>query len=173
MKPPTSNSSQRISQSFLVTTIFLPFNAPPFCSPLEKLSFVLKSSHTLSCPFSQACIESSSLVPVFAAHKPNTFCTKFKASPVRSTILSISCPPKCFHPTFQHVFGVLSQPHWSFTCSLHFHVFAVYSASHTLIFVCCHTPLRSMLLCFPFSCSQRPIFPFTHQTVTASCILQC
>ena len=61
----------------------------------------------------------------------------------------MSCFPKCDLP--QRVFGVFTHPLlWSFTFSLQIHVFAASFASHTTIFVCCRTPLRSLLLCLPF-----------------------
>ena len=41
-------------------------------------------------------------------------------------------------PSSQLVFGVLSQPLWSITCTLYFHVVAASSASHAPTCVCCH-----------------------------------
>ena len=84
-------------------------------------------------------------------------------------------------PSSQLVFGVLSQPLWSITCSLYFHVIAASSASHAPTCVCCHA-LRCFFaspLLLPktnFFFWLRPklftIFLFLHQAVEAICILQ-
>ena len=63
-------------------------------------------------------------------------------------------------------------------------IFAASSASHTPILVRCRTTLFSMLPCLPFLVHEGrlvfwlwikvfTIFPFRHQTLKTSCMLQC
>ena len=68
------------------------------------------------------------------------------------SVLSLSPHPvmpslMCFAPSFQLMFGILSKPSRTPTCSWHVHAVAASSASRATRCVCCHTPLRAMLLC--------------------------
>ena len=47
-------------------------------TPPREFRFVKASVHILSCPTSLACIDSAILVPVWAVHKQNTFCTELR-----------------------------------------------------------------------------------------------
>ena len=145
-------------------------------SPLCVLRFVLTCFHTLSYPFSPVSIDSSNLGHMLCRAWPEDLLHQIKASPCRSTLITMWCPPKCdvLHlpslclESYRH-FG---PPH----VPLYFHVVAASSASHAPTCVCCHAPLRSMLLCFTSSVAKnqfffwlRPklftIFWFLHQAV--------
>ena len=148
MKPPTSNSSWSLLHSFLVTLFFaLQFSIFHHSwqrpSPLQELKFVVASFHVLSYPSSPACIDSSMLVPFFAANNQNTFCTVLMLLYYGPLFLPcMSRPPKRVWP---HLPSLCLE--FSLHLSLYLHVTAASSASHTPILACCRTPLRPMLLC--------------------------
>ena len=84
--------------------------------------------------------------------QPEHFLHQIKASPFRSSLSPHPVMPSlmCFAPSFQLMFGILSKPSRTPTCSWHVHVVAASSASRATRCVCCRTPLRAMLLCFHF-----------------------
>ena len=148
MKPPTSNSSWSLLHSFFVTLFFaLQFSIFHHSwqrpSPLQELKFVVASFHVLSYPSSPACIDSSMLVPFFAANNQNTFYTVLMLLYYGPLFLPcMSRPPKRVWP---HLPSLCLE--FSLHLSLYLHVTAASSASHTPILACCRTPLRPMLLC--------------------------
>ena len=72
------------------------------------------------------------------------------ATPIGLKPNATSHRKKGVHLTSQPVFSVFSQPSWSFTFTLHFPVFAAFTASHAPVFTHCSTPLRTICLCFYF-----------------------
>ena len=72
------------------------------------------------------------------------------ATPIGLKPNATSHRKKGAHLTSQPVFGVSSQPPWSFTFTLHFPVFAAFPASHAPVFTHCGTPLRTIFHCFYF-----------------------
>ena len=80
--------------------------------------------------------------PSFCWASPEHFQHQIKASPFRSALLAMSCPPKCDLRLFQLVFGIFSQPPWSFTLPLYLHMFAASSASRTPTLVCLFTTVH-------------------------------
>ena len=117
------------------------------------------------------------LVPVFAAHNQNTFCTKFKASPFRSTLLTMSChlPSSCLesspttlvpHMFFCVIMFALPLPHLK-----HRYLFGATQHSVRRFFAC---PFSQHIPTFLWLWSQLfTVFPFLDQTVEANCMLQC
>ena len=100
--------------------------------------------------------------PSFCWASPEHFQHQIKASPFRSTLLAMSCPPKCDLRLSQLVFGIFSQPPWSFTLPLYLHIFAASSASRTPTLVCLFTKVH---FSFGFGFSSSQSFHSLHQTV--------
>ena len=109
------------------------FNLLAFLGPsaLRGLRVAFTLFHALLHQFSPSCIGSSVLVPVFTGHT--------RTSPFRSTLLAMSCPPKCDLRLSSLCLGSSSQPPWSFTLPLYLHIFAASSASRTPTLVCLFT----------------------------------
>ena len=154
MKAPTSNSSRCLLRSFLVTLLSSPSIFHPLAfltepSPLE----VLRYRFTIF-PFSFVFFQSGlhrfiNVGSGLLSHITRTFSAPNQSFSIHSSHHAV-CSQMWFAPFSWFVFGVFSQPLWSFTCSQHFHVLAASSAPHTPVCVCRRTPLRSMLLCFVF-----------------------
>ena len=111
-----------------------------FTRTLERIKIHFYIVPCLLDQFSPSCIGPSVLVPVFAGHHPNTFSTKLKSH--HFDLLAMSCPPKCDLRLSQLVFGIFSQPPWSFTLPLYLHMFAASSASRTPTLVCLFTTVH-------------------------------
>ena len=166
------------------------FSSPPrFSSSLplwlglflpQKVGFFSSFCQILWCPFVLVCSKSPTSAPFFASRILNTFCTISR--------LLLACPfflPSHGLPNdaFSICPNFIWQEFWSSTTSWHLHVFASSSISHTSIHICFLAPLCSMLhtpnplvnetpLFFWLRLELFTIFPFLHQTVEASRMLQ-
>ena len=152
MKPPTSNSSRRRLHSFQVTLLFhalqLSISSHSWQGP--SLFENQDAFYFLACPIPPSCIDSSIVVLVFAARNPNTFLHQIEVSSCRSTLLTMSCPPKCDSLHLPSLCLESSRNHFGlshFNC-VFLRCCCFCRISYNDMCLRPHTPLRSMLLCF-------------------------
>ena len=125
----------------------LAFLAGPIPSSSVKIRYHVFPLSVVSC--FPACIDSSSWVAVSAAHNPDTSCTKLMPLLVGQLFSPCRASPNAMCPVSSGWCLASSPSHLgpSLTLPWHFEPFAASPTAHATICVCCHPPLRSMLLC--------------------------
>ena len=87
------------------------------------------------------------------------FLNKIKASPCRSSLLTMSCPPTCDMLHLPRLCLESSRSHLGPShFSLYLHVLAASSASRAPVLPCGRTPLGSMLPCLSFFFTKNQLF---------------